>query len=351
MRRIIGSFLFIILLISNYGYTREILIDGKNEDYLLSCIIPSYDENPLRYMIFNLFDNNLATTIAINSKYIPYRQEVKFPYFRIIFKKPYKVDKIVIYNGFQKSDELYYKNERAKEISITVLNYTDKKKEEKYSVSIETNFLLIDSKEGQVFILPDVSGEHWIIDVHSTYPGTLYDDICISEIEFWYKGEKYEVKNLEQAKREYLNMLREEIWRSVIVYAKPFGDTEEKSIEMTPLIFEPMEGLRRRWKELGVDVERIKMEKYFHSDGQEWTECWINFIEEKKKDFKGRIIAEGKKKSGKKMEWIPIGEWKIDEYANLWIKIGKGKWKRGIKDRPHFASTLETDLGVIAFIY
>ncbi|URA09907.1 hypothetical protein [Thermospira aquatica] len=44
----------------------------------------------------------------------------------------------------------------------------------------------------------------------STYPGTHYNDTCISEIEFWYKGKKYEIANLEEAKREYLRRYIEE---------------------------------------------------------------------------------------------------------------------------------------------
>ncbi|MCX7820376.1 MAG: hypothetical protein N2258_01720, partial [Brevinematales bacterium] len=257
MRGLILVFLILSLVKSYNIYAREMLLDGSNRDYLISSVIPSSDVNPLKYMIFNLFDNNLATTVAVNSKYNPYK-EVKFPYFRIWFKKLYKVDKIVIYNGFQKNDELYFKNCRGKEISITVLNYTDKEKVDEYSISIETNILLNDTKEPQAINLPDVSGEHWIIDFQSTYPGSVYDDICISEIEFWYKGKKYEVANLEKAKKEYIELRRREIiWQcSGVDVAHSLG------------IKDNIDNVTNRLKEVGIEVDKLNIDGYSMKDNE-----------------------------------------------------------------------------------
>jgi len=340
MKRVIFSLLLIVMILCDcYVYTKELLLDGKSDGYMVSCIIPSPDGNPLKYMIFNLFDNDLKTAIAVNSKYKPYK-EAKFPYFRIWFKKPYPVDKIVIYNGFQKSDELYFKNGRAKLVSLYVLNHTEKVKGKEYSISLETNILLDDVKDPQVINLPNVSGEHWVIHFQSTYPGTGSDDICISEMELWYKGEKYEVVNLEEAKREYLGLLRDRAERYMgqisvyggyeVIYKK--GETKEK-------IF-------GSWSRLGINTNVLfgyeLPEGYRENTGKFFTYLYVIGAKELSSGnttFSRGSICIGRKKVEEDEE-VPhdmgmdksviIGEYKIDPYGNIWIKIGKGKWKRSL---------------------
>lgn len=332
MKKIIFNLLFVILIKCYHGYAREMLLDGSNKNYMISSIIPSSDGNPLRYMIFNLFDNNLNTTVAVNSKYKPYKEDA-FPYFRIVFKEPYKIDKIVIYNGYQKSDELYSKNSRAKDILITVLNHIEKEKNKKYSVSIETNFLLNDTKEPQVIDLPDVSGDYWIVNFKSTYPGSGSDDICISEIEFWYKGEKYEVKNLEEAKKEYLQARRRH----------ELDGLQDTYHSLTRIGYELdyKDKIFSLWKKLGVDVDKLYL---YYPPEVERVDLYIKFARESIFSFSGDITALKKDDKiirnfkGKNKYWLfddlyvkkslmKIGEWKIDEYGRIWMKVGKGEWK------------------------
>lgn len=271
------------------------------------------------------------------------------------------VDKIVIYNGYCKSQELWKMNNRIKKIGIQVSYIINKKfgnfyfeeelKDIVYNEILITNYLTNRIAGISFFIL-------------STYPGTKYDDTCISEIEFWYKGKKYEVANLEEAKKEFLNNLRKEARSILTGYMAPFADGGAGLGESVILV--SLEELQARWRKLGIDVDKINMEKFdIYEDEVDinypkagsYTMCWIRFvgmdgvINDKKvlKDFKGKIVAEGKEKVRGRTKLITIGEWKIDENAVVWIKVGKGEWKRAKRDRWRI-STEDTDLGKLALL-
>ncbi len=183
----------IILLISSYAniYSLEMEINGTFSKYYNNnpgCIVN--DDTPLKYMPFNLFDNNLNTAVAINITNKQPLDEVKGPYFHLQFKNNYSIDRIDIKNGFDINNILYNKNSRAKEIIISFLTNNIE--------LFATNIVLQDISNVQSinFKIP-ILFNMISIYVYSSYPGTKYDDICLSKIEFWYKGEKYRVANVE----------------------------------------------------------------------------------------------------------------------------------------------------------
>ena len=84
-----------------------------------------------------------------------------------------EINYIVIYNGNQISDEHYYNNNRLKDAAL-VIN------------GVEKNITLPDSKEAQAIQVNCSSTISSIkIVIKSVYAGTVYDDTCISEVEFY----------------------------------------------------------------------------------------------------------------------------------------------------------------------
>jgi len=376
------SIIVSLLLVFGKFYCNEVLLDSSEEFLLDQPILSFVSEYPLKYAHFNLLDKDLSTSIVVNKSLIKYK-ETKFPYFLLKFKSSFYVDEIVIFNGYQKDKELYTKNSRVKEIKIISATFKyeeisnggyskiikdDKgvshKVNAKTIINLETNIILSDTMERQILKFNETFGNLWSFDILSTYPGTKYDDTCISEIEFWYKGEKYEIGNLEEAKKEFLQKVREKVRNTITMYATPYEETG--SIEMEPLIKVPFEGLKARWKSLGVEVDKIEMKSYvigekYGDEAGEYTMCLVNFVgmdgvvDKTVKGFKGKIVAEAKNGYGKRYKFgrdyinvIQIGEWKIDEYGNLWIKIGKGEWKKAKKEGWRIL-TGDTDLGEIKF--
>lgn len=312
----------ILMLLISRTFPLEFELEVDNEWVFDNSIISGSDGNPLKYSFFNLFDNNTNTTLAINTNV----REIKgYAYFDIILKKNYLVDKIVIYNGFQKSINSFYKNSRVKELEIWVTKVLNQE-HKNFTNLLKTNILLKDTSERQVVNLPYVlDGNEFGFYVQSTYPGTQYDDICISEIEFWYKGEKYKVKNLEEAKREYIKMRRKEM----------IFETEYLKMAHEGVILEDIDTVKDRFKTLGIDVNKIHLGRWTNTlDGgikKEITTYYIQFSYST--ETNGGIFFARRDLKKKIKDWreiinpVKVGEWKIDEYGNIWIKIGKGRWK------------------------
>ncbi len=276
-------------------------------------------------------------------------------------KKGFPIEKIVIFNGYCKNHELWKMNNRVKKLGIDIVYkvynkfgyfYFEKELEDTEREEIEIINYVTNHITGITFF------------ILSTYRGTKYDDTCISEIEFWYKGKKYEVENLEEAKREFLNNLREQVREIITGYMAPFADGAAGVGDSVILV--SLEELQARWRKLGIDVDKIDMERFDINEDEisvnypkagSYTLCWLRFvgmdgiINDKKvlKDFSGKIVTEGKEKVKGKSKLITIGEWKIDENAVLWIKVGKGEWKRAKRDRWRI-STEDTDLGKLALL-
>lgn len=84
------------------------------------------------------------------------------------------VSQINIYNGFAKTDDLYKKNSRVKGLMIQFEDGTVVYEE------------LQDSKDVQTIYLDEIVETGWIkLTVISTYPGTKYEDTCLTEIEIY----------------------------------------------------------------------------------------------------------------------------------------------------------------------
>lgn len=313
---------FFSFLIINSCYSQKMFIDGNNAWNLDQSVVKSDNGDVLYYFTFNLFDDNSNTAIALNSNVMVNKDGNS--YFRILLLKSIIVDRIVILNGYCKSINTYSNNNRVKELKFefssveriivsngvyneTIIN--DKGQAEKikfeYKKVYDTNIILNDNGVFQDVSIGKLSNFNSIdVTIMDTYPGIKYDDTCISEIEFWYQGKKYEVANLEQAKKDFLARYKKELlnWLPVNLphYIK-YSETNrfKKTIEN---------------KGLKEEVKAIEFDK---NGG-------IFIYPESVKMVVVR--KDGTYELNRKAR-IKLGDWKIGVNAEIMVKLNGGSWE------------------------
>ncbi len=296
----------------------------------------------------NLVDGDISTSWAYTrggtDKLFYTRAIVSFH-----FRNTNWIDEIRIWNGYGKNTDLWKKNNRAKEISIWL------------GISVTNDFM------NKKYILKDTEGYQSIkfnpvlvnkvnIQILSTYPGTTYDDTCISEIEFWYQGQKYEVANLEDAKREFVKKRKRERVRDVLMsgiyvvewrgskedsiygYLTPEGEmieTRDRNYWIHDVVYSTMivkKTNRYGWRN---DVWGCELEWEIREDGLYYRVSEGDMkkrVNELKKQGYGVFSYPDEIKKQIKKGWLKIekgkvvGKWKIDVYGNLLMDMGKG-WK------------------------
>jgi hypothetical protein len=272
-------------------------------DWDQECVIESTDGNPLKYNPLYVLDNDLKTAVNFYTNYLD-----KI-YFQIKFNKEYPVDKIVIYNGYQKSDDLFYKNQRIKIFSYSGFIYY-REPEYIFKDIISSAIFLKDNKLPQEIIFSNsIYCNLWGFGADSTYPGTKYNDIAVSEIEFWYKGQKYEIANLHQVMMAYSNYVVENRVGGLPKYPVSlftWGNSEEND----KIIIDTFNNLGYNHEEYSkIELRKKDYNIYIYQDG--------TLFKEDKPYLKNIQYKNG----------IKIGQWKTDKWGVLWIKVGKGKWK------------------------
>lgn len=88
------------------------------------------------------------------------------------------LDKIAILNGYNKSEETFYNNNRVKKIKIEYINYDDKK------LIVEKELEDINTVQYIELDKPTVTYK-MILTILEVYEGDKYDDTCISDIEVY----------------------------------------------------------------------------------------------------------------------------------------------------------------------
>ncbi len=293
---------------------------------------------PNKYWFYNLFDSDYGTCAAegvindgsgvgvatnTNGVYF-YKKEMKYGYyfnktgfrFNIGFKNAINIDKMEIASGFSKSKVLFYANNRPKEIEIIFGNNK--------GLIFVTNIMLIDMMGPQEIELNKLINDvkYFSLGILSTYLGNKHNDTCISEIEFWNGDQKYQIANLEEAKKEFIVKYREKRENDVIALLATACSIE---------FIESKKAILDRWKKLGIPVDRVGIRRI---NGIETS--YLEFTG-KKGDFGGamRIVGKsGNMRRGRDGEWfyltdyIELGQWKVDEGGIIWIKVGNGEWKR-----------------------
>jgi len=158
---------------------------------------------PGKYSPVNIFDNDVNTVHAENS-------EGDYMLLRMRFKQTIECDEIQVLGGVAVDTDLYQKNNRPKEVHMRLF---------------DTNESLINDKEIHVkeYFLKDTLGyqnmrfdkaytvKNVTFHVLDVYPGTKYNDTCITELKFFNKGKEIPVNDVEKLKKDYVKWVGERL--------------------------------------------------------------------------------------------------------------------------------------------
>ncbi|URA09143.1 NADase-type glycan-binding domain-containing protein [Thermospira aquatica] len=248
---------------------------------------------------------------------------------------PTPVDMVRIYNGYGKNSNVFEANRKIKRMGIEVTVY--KKEGEEVEEKIYYRGKEVKDIETSVELSPgwnEIYLEKYglptqllriVFYINSTYPGTRYDDTCISEIEFFYQGQKYEIVNLEEIKKNTIKIFREDILSHIPTDELPHF-----------ISYDPSSRFAGSLKKMGIthDVHIIEFDR---RDGG------IYVYRKTRKDYSGedftiRDPKTGKKKMNREVA-NKIGEWKLSEFSELMVKpLGGKQWEK-TTDFRHFSGT------------
>jgi len=289
----------------------------------------------LDYSPINIVDNNLTTCWAYNTQDKKSRIVLRFTNF-------IPIDEIRLYNGYQKSSNAYKANARAKDVRL-ILGKDTREVFDPYADYGNKSELwfwegrLKDTFQVQVFKFKPVVANEFYFLVLSTYPGTTYDDTCISEIEFWYRGQKYEVGNLEEAKREFVRKVRENARWGVgepydtETYIKESGPEVERRLAAYGITNVEVLDMTGKMDIVGKRASVIRVRKWVPAEGNGYR--MVLYAQKKGSGLKKRKVtttdaeADVGEYEYELREVVKIGEAKVDENGTTWAKLGNSEWR------------------------
>lgn len=153
---------------------------------------------PGLYSPVNMFDNDLSTCFAEGN------MQDEFTIL-LSLKKEIECDEIRILGGVTKSKELFEQNNRPKKIIIYFHSEVAGYPFSDQGLKFKKKFELEDRMEYQSLSLDGVQKvKNIVFQCISSNPGTKYNDTCVTELKFYYKGEEIPVENVNNLKRKYV---------------------------------------------------------------------------------------------------------------------------------------------------
>jgi hypothetical protein len=131
------------------------------------------DKDVFRYIATNVIDNQNGTVFACHRKDI----NPALPVIKIVLSEPIEISSLTIKAGYFE-EKYYLKNDRIKKIRVVLYDNS-------VNVIYNKEQALSDRMENQVIdFLDSIRCNEIDIFVLDVYQGTLWDDICISEVSF-----------------------------------------------------------------------------------------------------------------------------------------------------------------------
>lgn len=169
--------LFVIfLLISSYLFADEIKIYAPVAQQMLID-----KNNYVRYSSLNMFDDNSDTVYAVTFDEI----DAKKPLLEIYFSEPAEFERISIKPGY--FDNRYFeKNNRINKLQLQIFNC--KNLEIKQDISLQDKM-----EEQDIYFSNKIIATKIVIYISSVFPGTKWNDLVISDLNFLLEGNKLPV--------------------------------------------------------------------------------------------------------------------------------------------------------------
>ena len=246
----------------------------------------------------------------------------------VTFYEPITIDEIRIINGFAHKD-LYKKNNRVKKLNIACVD-------EDWGPAAD--FTLKDGCEDfqSIHLEEDAKATAVIFTIEDVYRGTKYNDTCIAEIRFYYRGSLISNKNVEklkQAKKDSKAKASKDpdedsaLYKKLAKRAKRKYQTKDGKYDgmvfLAPLDSNGTQGYVIQWDSLG----RIG-----------FFDCWFKRVDDYKKSYEE-----------KDWQWLENPKINISDYFYIVPNIGYR-----YHDHRHFSfdsstNSIVTEHGTISY--
>ncbi len=320
---------------ANYSYAKECLLFVSEN---MMQTVPGH-QGGFRNTILNLTDGdgNSASLFGFSP--------LGGSRFELAFERNMTVDRIVIVNGEEGNANAYYVRE---------MNGTAYERQGTNDTSVLKGVIALSndrSRQTVVFDRP-VSAARWVFEILTVHApdGAPGAGLCaLSEIEFWNRGEKYTVANMDQARRDFIAYTASNTALSFRRYLETVNGAALRD-----------DGVLARWSGAGVETGRIDWTRK-----KDRTILYLEFTRETNSRepapqsvLSGTIRAGTRNAALRKREdratgmksWhfresVELADWSVDIWGILWVRVGKGEWKM---ETGPFLSFQGTDLEDLA---
>ena len=222
------------------------------------------------YDALNAFDDDTETVWVENADDSGIDEKLT-----VVFYEPIKIDEIQIINGFAHKD-YYKKNNRVKTLNIGFLD-TD--------AGYVREYTLKDNCEDfqSIYLDETFTVDALVFTIQNVYRGTKYNDTCIDEIRFYYKGKNIDIKNvkaLKQAKKDAKAKASKNPDEDSALYKKLAKRAERyyqtKDGKYNGIAF--LVPLNR------YDDDRKGYAVMFYESGMRFHDCWFRTVDNYKKE-------------------------------------------------------------------
>jgi hypothetical protein len=185
------------------GSVQTLFADLQTQKAVVDSIYEEFEvldewNKPGLYSPANMFDDDVSTCFAEGDRHDQFT-------IRLSLKKEIECDEIGILGGLAKSEELFEHNNRPKIFSIYFYSGGNGYAFNRDNLKDKKEFTLEDKMEYQSLSLDGVQEiKNIVFQCISSYRGTKYNDTCVTELKFYYKGEEIPVENVSGLKRKYV---------------------------------------------------------------------------------------------------------------------------------------------------
>ena len=170
----------------------------NNADIYIECSKPLIDEkDTFKYTIQNAFDKNPATSYVedtaddLFSIRFVFAKELFFQNYSWVIGKSLSINNISVINGYAANENLYFSNNRIKELIISSYNLENKKKSDNFLKELSkiyTGILKDNNLSFSTIQIPKEKIYSVTFSCTQLYKGKKYNDTCLAEFDLYNKN-------------------------------------------------------------------------------------------------------------------------------------------------------------------
>ena len=171
---------------------------SNDSDIHIECSKPLIDEkDTFKYTIQNAFDKNPATSYVedtdddLFSIRFVFAKELFFQNYSWVIGKSLSINNISVINGYAANENLYFSNNRIKELIISSYNLENKKKSDNFLKELSkiyTGILKDNNLSFSTIQIPKEKIYSVTFSCTQLYKGKKYNDTCLAEFDLYNKN-------------------------------------------------------------------------------------------------------------------------------------------------------------------